>query len=232
MARLRTLTNLLDDLRKRADIENVTDRFPDSELTEYLNQSIARLYSSLDMMDHSYYQTSTTIPTVDNTSSYSLPSNFWHLKRATLTFQGKPYTLRRFNPLDTDAIERLGQGNSYPVFYELEQDNIIFRPVPAAGYDVTIYYASAPQRLSAGADTFDGIAGFEEWVVLNAAVKVRRKNRQDASDLIADAGEVWAWIESTGHDRDVGQPIQVADVQDPYDGSWDSGSSPWPFGRY
>lgn len=232
MARLRTLTNLLDDLRKRADIENVTDRFPDAELTEYLNQSIARLYSSLDMMDHTYYQTFRVVTTVDNTGSYSLPANFWHMKRVTLTFEGKPYTLRRFNPLDTDAIERLGQSNYYPVFYELAEDNIILRPTPAGDYDVTLYYAMAPQRLTTGSDTFDGVAGFEEWVILNAAIKVRRKNRQDATDLMSDAAEVWSWIESTGHDRDVGQPIQVADLQDPYDGGWNTGLGPWPYGRF
>lgn len=213
MARSRTLTSLLDDVRKRADIESVTDRFPDSELTEYINQSIARLYAALDMMDHTYYRTTTTITTVAQVSSYDLPDDFWHLKHVSVTVDGQPYIVKRYNPMEGDAIERLSWQNTYPQFYELVEDTIEIKPTPAADYDMVIYYSRAPQRLSSGSATFNGVAGFEEWVVLNAAIKVRRKNRQDASDLVADAGEVWAWIESTGNDRDHGQAMTIADGQ-------------------
>jgi hypothetical protein len=227
MARSRTATALIDDVRKRADIESVTDRFPDAEILEYINQSIAKLYTNLDLMDHTYYRSSSSITTVAGTSSYALPDDFWHAKKVSTTINGKPYTLKRFNPLEEDVLERVAWQTQFPEFYELSGSNIILRPVPASGYTVSIYYSQAPVRLVAGADTFDGIAGFEEWVVLNAAIKTRRKNRQDATDLQADAGETWAWIETTGHDRDHGQPMQICDAQDILDGH----IGPWPIGR-
>lgn len=213
MARTRSQADLVADVRKRADIENVTDRFPDAEIEEYINQSIARLYMMLDRCDNTYYVTTQSINTVAGTKTYALAAGFTSIKKVSATVGGsKKLPVRKYNIHEDDWLELVGVWSSdLVVKYRLRGSDISFSPTPAGVYTVTIEYLTAPVRLS-GATPFDGIAGFEEWVVLDAAIKVRRKQARDASDLMMDKSEVEQWIQSTAPGRDQNEPECVADT--------------------
>ena len=215
MSRSRTLTNLLDDVRKAADIEGAAARFPDAELTEYINQSIARLYTMLDRLDSTHYQNTQTITTVSGTKAYSLADSFWTLKGVRVRVSGNvQFRARRYMPEEGQWLDTMGvwaQGN--PVCYRLVGNTIAFSPVPTGAYTVYVDYTDAPTRLSSGGDTFDGIAGFERWVVLDAAIKCKQKDSLDPGLLLGEKAELELWITTMASSRDVGQPERVQDVQ-------------------
>jgi hypothetical protein len=221
MPRLREVSDLITDVRRRADIENVTQRFTDAEIREYINQSIARLYTVLERLDSTYYTKRFTLVTTVGTELYDLTStsvlaaqDFWTLKGVEVAVSGNiKFRARKYMPNEHAWINAIGVwGYGLPVFYRLEGNNLAFSPVPSGTYTLTISYTPLPQRLGDG-DMFDGIAGFEEWVVLDAAIKVKRKNNIPANDLMADKAEVEKWIESLGSSRDEGEPEHIQDVQ-------------------
>lgn len=223
MARNRTATGLIDDVRRRADIENVTRRFPDDEVLEYINQSIARLYTILDRCDDTYYQKRSNITTTSGTGIYALPLDFWTLKQVAvqvsnnIQFVARQYMLSEGPWLQTIGVWSAG----FPVYYRIcslagvggDLDGIEFAPRPTGNYVVTITYAKSPQRLGLGNDFFDGKAGYEEWVILDAAIKARRKQNTDATALMADKMEVENWILSSANRRDQSSPQRVTDSQ-------------------
>ncbi len=60
--------------------------------------------------------------------------------------------------------------------------------------------------------TFDGIAGWEEYVVVDAAIKAGIKQENDVSELRVEKLEMNAEIESMAEGRDAGQAHHVSDV--------------------
>jgi hypothetical protein len=208
---------LVDDVRKAADVEYATGRFPDSEILEYLNQSIVRFYTMLDRMDSTYYQTSTSFTTTSGVGKYSLPSNFWSLKGVSVQLSAdQSVRCRKYTPEEGSALDNqtTWHNYSYPIFYRIEGDFIRFRPLPAGEYTVTLDYTPLPQRLTlTPVSEFDGVAGFERWVILDAAAKCKIKDSLDPSLLMAEKAEVEAWISSTASSRDAAYPEMIQDVQ-------------------
>lgn len=216
MARTRTLTLLRDEVRQRADIESATTAFPDSELTRYINQSIARLHRKIHRVQPDMLVTSTTITTAASTESYALPATFYALVGSPEVNLGGPgpSTLHRWQWADRASyLYEGGWAYGRPVAYRLVgADTISFLPIPNAVYSVKVFYVPAPTDLSADGDTFDGRSGWEEWVVLDAAIKVATKEERDITDLRAERDDAWAEIAADLPQQDRGAPSRVADV--------------------
>jgi hypothetical protein len=60
--------------------------------------------------------------------------------------------------------------------------------------------------------TFDGISGWEEYVIIDAAIKAKIKQEQDISDLKDQRNEMADRIMSMAEGRDAGQAQHVSDV--------------------
>lgn len=214
MARTASLSQLRDWVRKRADVENVTARFPDAEINDYINQSIARLYTLLDRRDDSYYQSSYTFPTQAGVNTYSLPADFWVTKGVDVGVSTNvKFRARKYMPDEGPWLTSQGVwASGFPVWWRETGDNITFAPVPTGTYTIYLTYTRAPQKLVNDSDTFDGRAGFEEWVVVDAAIKVRRKQRVDCGELQGDKAELESWILAHA-DRNAAAPERIQDVQ-------------------
>lgn len=70
-------------------------------------------------------------------------------------------------------------------------------------------------------DSLDGRNGWEEWVVVDAAIKLLAKEESDTSQLEREAARLWARIMAALQNRDSGQGKRVTDV------TYNSGM--WPF---
>lgn len=226
MARTRTLTLLRDEVRQRADIEAATTAFPDTELTRYINQSIARLHRKVHREFPGLIVTSTTITTASGTETYALPAGFYALVgRPEVDLGGpNPQQMKRWEWSErTSYLYTTGWSWNWPVAYRLHgADTISFLPVPAGVHSVTVYYSPIPTDLSGDSDTYDGRSGWEEWVILDAAIKVATKEEQDTSDLRAERAEHWDEIAKDLAMVDRGGPPRVQDVQSGYaEWGWD-----------
>jgi hypothetical protein len=78
-------------------------------------------------------------------------------------------------------------------------------------------------ELSPGSRVADGISGWLEYVVTDAAIKMAQKEESDTSTLQFQKAALIKRIEAAGENRDAGSPATIADVQ------WTNGT--WPFGN-
>jgi hypothetical protein len=85
-------------------------------------------------------------------------------------------------------------------------------------------YSGSPKVQLVGTMTpcsIDGRAGWEEWVVVDAAVKLLTKEESDTSQLEREAARIWSRIMKNMANRDAGQSKRITDV------SFNMGA--WPY---
>lgn len=217
MARAVALSTLRDRVRKRADMEAATARFPDSEVTAMINDSICRFYNLLVAargMD--YYENNSTVITDGINTLYPLPADFYELLAAEVAIGNGDNTiaLMPYNRLEhAELVSSTPGWSGEPFAYRIRASNIDFLPLPVSGLKITLFYIPAPPTLVNDSDTIDGIAGWEEIIILDAAIKLKRKDDLDASDLERDRALVVEEVKGLSAKRDVSQPGRVSDVR-------------------
>jgi len=91
------------------------------------------------------------------------------------------------------------------------------RPTPDQAATVTVFYIPNPPLLATdGTDDaieLDGVAGWDEAVVLHATIKVKEKQEEDVADLKADLSAILNEVLLDATDRDEGEPKRVRDVE-------------------
>lgn len=209
--RTRTLANLRADVRDRADMPNA-GFISDATLNEYINESIATLYGMLvGARGQDYYEKSASFTTVAGQSLYDFASmspsvtDFGQLISVEITDGTLKRNLKPF------MRKEHGRWSEYGI---------------PAGYPVTIYYIPAPARLSADGDVFDGIMGWEEWVVLDATIKALGKEESDVSTWKEERAKIEKQINQLASDRDAGGPERIVDVTRQKDSYMYSGGLP------
>jgi len=216
MARTVTLAELRDMVRRRADIVN--DPFhPDSEIDDYINEGIAELYGKLVLAKgDEYFANSVAATTVSGTNSIALPATFFKILgvRWQYTPQRKIKLIRmdfqKFLGLDNNVVS--GWNDWSDVYYMTQQQNVVFWPTPKAAHNVVIWYIPAAAKLTAPADTFDGVNGWEKYVVLHAVRMVKLKREESTGVTDTALADIEQKINSLSGNRDDGQPSHVIDV--------------------
>lgn len=98
-------------------------------------------------------------------------------------------------------------------------------PSWAFGFTPNSIYAGSPNLgTTVGTitvDSIDGRNGWEEWVVVDAAIKLLAKEESDTSQLERESARLWARIMAALQNRDAGQGKRITDV------AYNSGM--WPF---
>jgi hypothetical protein len=115
--------------------------------------------------------------------------------------------------------------------YRLNDDYLWLTPVPAAGQKIQVWYVPRLTTLSADADTCDGISGWTEYIICDAAIKCMQKEESDCSVLIAQKMALIQRIEAAGENRDAANPATIADTQY-QDWVWPNGSGGRGSGAY
>ena len=189
MPRLAVLVSLRNQAYQRADAENALDRFPIGEVNEYINQSYAELYDLLVDSEQDWFLSSASVSIVAGTESYALPSDFYRIRGVDITVAGVPVDVTRwkFEERRLYSTTYLGQwGIDSRIAYHLTATNIQFKPTPDTAVTATLWYYPAPPRMVGDMDDMDGVAGWEEYIVLGAAIKMLTKDGRDCGLLIAE----------------------------------------------
>lgn len=214
MARTRTLAELRAEVRGRADIEN-DPHVTDAEITRYVNQSIAALHGLLVQASEDDFTATQTITTVAGTSGYALGATFYKLISVEATINGFIRQLDRWTWAEHAVYRNASTWSlvSQPISYRLVgADAIEFRPTPDGVYTVVVYFAPAAVQLAADGDTYDGRDGWEEWVVLDSAIKAKTKSEESVTDLVRERAEVMARIMVAFGTKDQARPDRVQEV--------------------
>jgi hypothetical protein len=193
MARTRTLAQLRADVCDRCSIVDggTTGRHTTANLNRRINEAIQRFTRLVTESGNTIYVkqspgTTSTSSTPDTTNwaprdYIALPSDFYHLEGIDITVGSTTAPM-----MDYDQIERnmfriapswlANGGIGTPVFYKLggvnQAGSRLVRIIPGSDvvYSYVIWYLAVPPDLAADSDTFDGIAGYEEWIVNRAGM--------------------------------------------------------------
>jgi hypothetical protein len=212
-----TLEQLKIEARQRADMEN-SDFVSDSELTSYINGSLAELHDLLiAAYCEEYVMNEQLITTTTNQLKYALPADFYKLRGVDVkTNVGDGWsTVKRFNfnrrnqASNTYAFDLLG----LPYLeYRLVGSNILLNRIPSPTTTLRLWYYPKVVKLVADSDTFDDVNGYAEYVILDAAIKMKEKEESDVRVLAGQKQAMKQRIEAMAQNRDANEPESVSDV--------------------
>lgn len=225
MSTTMTLSDLRLAVRQRSDMENSSGVYTDSlvkdpELNSYINQSAFELYDLLvEAYGSRYYISAPTYITTNGTDEfYPLPADFYKLAGISVKTNG---SLANYFPLREGSfsdMERLSGINNQSVIglgsmkYMLNANNVWLAPTPQAGQTVRMFYVPRLSTLLADGDTFDGISGWTEYIIIDAAIKCLQKEESDVSVLAGQKAAMITRINEAATNRDLANPPTVTDT--------------------
>lgn len=211
-----TLAELKLQARQRADMEE-SEFVSDSELTAYLNSSIAELHDLLIASYNDDYIMNEHTFAADGTNlQYALPADFYKVRGVDVKFNNGDYTtVKRFN-----FNRRNEQQNSFAwnlaglpyIEYRLVGSNIRFNRVPDAGMSFRIWYHPVATKLVLDTDSYNDINQFAEYAIVDAAIKMMQKEESDVRVLAAQKEALRQRIIAMAANRDANEPSSVTDV--------------------
>lgn len=216
MARTKTLEQLRDEIYKRSDVSE--NFIVDTEMNQMINGSIADLYDLLVNINKDFYLNSDIIPVVAGTDAYTLPPDFWRSVGVDVSEGNINYSMRRFNFAERNMYQTASAGKAI-TRYRIMGENIRFSPVPNWSGNVTLWYIPTAEILVNNTDTFDGIVGWEEYVIVDCVIKIRSKREEDASVEMAQKKLLYSRIMNSANERDDGEPDRVRDIYNEMNGS-------------
>lgn len=210
-----TLTQFIERCRERADMER--SRFiSDAELTRYINSSIQELYDLLiASRGENYYITSSSFSTNSGTDTYSLPAGMLKVMGVDLVKNtNEAYTLKAFRWQERNQNRSPYYFNSsVNLKYQIRGNDIVFSPIPTDSNTIKLWYVPAFQTLSGGSDSFDGINGWEEYVVIDCAIKMKSKEESPVDELVMAKNDMKARILQASSGRDSTEPARIVDTE-------------------
>jgi hypothetical protein len=224
-----TLLELQTAVRQRADMEN-SQFISDAELASYINQSYFELYDLLVQKygDNYFVALPYQVTTDGANAQYSLPSDFYKLLGVDLALSAPadPNSFIALKPFDFTERNRASRGAAgnygyLDLRYRINGSKIWLTPLPSGNQVLQIWYVPRLTTLSAPSDTADGVSGWLEYVICDAAIKCLQKEESDVSVLMNQKMNLIARIQSAAENRDAGSPATVADSRS---GDWGCGS--------
>ena len=227
LAELRTITRELADLEDQQGTATSPGWADDAELDRRINEGIKRLRALLIRSNCGEVFTveDKSITTASGTAQYQMPADFMFML-AVVASDGSNYAnLDRWTDQELATMLQLQQGasggNIWDLYYLLRPEKIEFRPTPSAAFSITLRYIPTFRELTQDDDTFDGIAGWELYACLDAAIAFKQKGEEDPSILLHRKGELEAEIKNLAANRDRGRAQRMVDQQkdwarDPY----------------
>lgn len=209
MARTVSLTNLLAQIRFLGNIQGMTARHTDADLTRAINQSIQHFREKVSAHGARNYLTHAVGTLSTGATS---PFAFTVLDLAALspavvrvfaldiTVQGRVVPLEQIDFDSRNDFQDWGAVSMTrePIAYaNYQQARLAIFPASNGAYPYTCWYLPVLADLVAGSDTFDGVVGWEEWVACDVLLKVLQ--RDEYPQVVAMATDmrdrVWADIE-------------------------------------
>lgn len=212
MARSRTLGDMRSDVRLRADL--VGNQFvTDSELNEYINQSLAELYDRLVGSRGQEYYAAEQVITTTGVEAYALPATHYETLYVELENGGTRFRLGSYSMHERAALIGSSASNpGIPVAFRILAGNITFLPAPTAGYTIRHWFVPACPRLVSDSDSFDGVDGWEEYAIWRAVAYVQQKEQLDPSFALSFVSSLGQRIDRLAPFRATQNTERVTDV--------------------
>lgn len=224
------LGELMTNVRSRADMlpasydptltGNLNLFVSDPELISYINQSYFELYDLLVSRYGADYFSK--LPpylflTDGINDKFPLPVDFYKLLAVDLGLSNGNdsfVTIHPFNFADRNRYAVPNFQSFYGVTnlrYRLNADSIWLTPTPSGGQRIRIWYVPRLTTLAALTDVADGISGWTEYIIDDAAIKCLAKEESDTTQLERAKAALISRIQNMAQARDAANPKTVAD---------------------
>lgn len=237
----------------RVDSEFITKE----EWNSYINQSYFELYDMLvQKFGNEYFVASPAYFNTTGAQFYDLPNGSNNFNNQSGTpFLAKPFfkllgvdlsinsaanafvTLNKFEFISRNryvypqiTTNLLGVAG---MKYRIMGNQIEFIPSPQGGQNVRLWYIPRMTELLRDTDMCDGVSGWTEYIITDAAIKALQKEESDVTVLAAQKMALIDRIEAAAENRDAGQPEIISNTRR-YTDMWGLGSpgGDGPFGGY
>lgn len=235
-----TLGNMKLQAKQRSDLLNSTN-ITEQEWNSYISDSYKWLYNLLVQkfgddyfvaLPHTYTTTGEIDPDTQ-AQTFTLPSDFYKLMRCEVALNPSDpnswITLKKFQAIQANLYNYPNVYTFYGITnlrYRLWGRNLQIVPIASAGQTIRIWYIPRPDQLIFDTDIIDGIADYEELIIVDACMKALTKQEQDISVFAAQKGLMLKQIEEAAENRDISLPETVSDARrrnfawgDPDDGT-------------
>lgn len=224
-----TLQALRTLAQQRANFEN-SQFITDAEWNSYINNSQKELYDLLiGAYGEDYFAASpVTFQTDGVTAFYDLPDGtlysnapaFYKLLGVDLILapgqNGSAITIKPFQFSERNRYTVPNFQSFYGVTnlrYRIFGNQLWLNPIPSAGQSIQLWYLPAPPNMTNDSDTFNAVAGWEEYIVVDSAIKAKDKEQADTSVLMAQKQALLVRIQNMAQNRDAGFPDRVSDTE-------------------
>ncbi len=233
-----TATAVMSLLALRTLAQQTADRVNSNFVTlpewnTYINQSYFELYDLLVGLFEDYYLAAPYTFTTDGSAfQYDVPANFYKLMGVDCgqsTNNNARVTLHKYDFIERNRYVYPSVTNTFfGVFnlrYRLLGSKLTFIPTPSAGQVITMWYIPKLTQLLQDTDTADGVSGWTEYIVVDAAIKALEKEESDTSALMVRKQALLDRIQSTAMNRDAGAPDTISPTRGSA-GGWGGTSGP------
>ena len=219
---LTTLQSLVDRVRQRADMTG-SAFVSDAEVISYINVAMSEIHDVLVTKFEDYYVSSTTY-TLPAANPGNLPDSFYKALGVDLDVGGITYRLKPYSFQERAMYNSPGMVASMitNTLYNIQGSLIKFIPSPTVSGSATLYYVPEAQQFSTSEseymaktvfDKAPAVAyGYEEYVVIDAAIKCLQKEESDVQVLLLQKQQQLLRIEQAAGKRDAGESYAIGDV--------------------
>lgn len=209
MPNLVTVQSMIDGARQRADMVN-SQFVTDAELIGYINHVHKRFYNKVTTTFENYYVSTAALSIAAGTDLYDLPSDMLKLLGLDVNRNGQVMTLL---PWSLNERNREQRTSDAPYRYIIRGTKLQILPKPDAAYTGTFLYIPVATEITNANQTVEVWNGFDEYIMLGAAVFCKQKEESDTSILMIMMKEVEQEIMDMLRGRDAGFPQRVTDVE-------------------
>ncbi len=203
-----TLASVRTRIRQRTDQEYSDSEFvTDAELAQLINTSFNELYGLL--VRHSL-QRAESVQTVTATGagSYALNSDFFALLGVFRVEGNSKIRLPRHDHRVRPSTGTVGPATTH----RLVGMTCVFNPTPTSG-TYEIVYVPVPATVEDDDDILDGVLGWEEYIVVDVAIRVLMKEESDVSDLQRERDRLYTRIVDEANHAEMTDGIVIANVR-------------------
>lgn len=213
MAQSIQLSELISRIRGRYEV--YADQVSDDTLTDWINEANSKLRGMLLRSNAAWSLSEDTQNLVSGQRSYNLPADCWRVLRVDVLRSGsnwvtlEPYMLSEETSLDHGNVTDRS-------FYRycVAGSTIRIAPLPTEGITsgLRVLYNPNTTQLTTGTDTVDGVAGFENYIILEVGIRAFHRLDWDVQALLVERREMEDYIKSLANSPDRGNPKRIRDA--------------------
>jgi hypothetical protein len=218
MARKFTVSELITRIRERSNTER-SNFVTDDEIIRLIDQGYTKLYDLIVSKFENYYIDEHSFTTDGVNQFYDIPEGFYKMVGLDQLQNNSgsgdnALTVRPFNFNERNRYNNILFAVTAAAFYRylIQGSKIKILPQPSTGITFKMWYIPAPPKITSATQEIDGISGWEEVVILTAAVQIMNKQELDSSALKREQIEAIDRVMTMATERDAALPERVTDL--------------------